>query len=71
MVSLRGSVMRERWEYTWSDLDLDNGLVGDPRSPHRESIGERGARGWELITVLSVPGQPPRIVAFFKRRVVG
>lgn len=61
--------MADRWEYTWSDLDLDNGLVGDPRSPHRETIGERGARGWELVTVLNVPGTPPRVVAFFKRRV--
>jgi hypothetical protein len=61
--------MIERWEYTWSDIDLDNGLVGDPRSPNRETIGERGARGWELVTVLPVAGPPTRIVAFFKRRV--
>lgn len=62
--------MAERWEYTWADLDLENGLIGDPRSPHRETIGERGARGWEMVTVLTLPGEPtPRIVAFFKRRV--
>lgn len=61
--------MADRWEYTWSDLDLENGLVGDPRSPHRETIGERGARGWEMITVLHLSGPPPRIIAFFKRRV--
>jgi hypothetical protein len=60
----------ERWEYTWSDLDLRNGLVGDPRSPNRETIGERGARGWEMVTVLTVPDDPTtRYVAFFKRRV--
>jgi len=60
----------DRWEYTWSDLDVENGLVGDPRSPHRETIGERGARGWELVTVVGVPGvNPTRVLAFFKRRL--
>lgn len=61
--------MRERWEYTWSELDLENGLVGDPRSPHRETINERGTRGWEMVSVISPPGQGPgRVVVFFKRR---
>jgi len=64
--------VNERWEYTWSDLDLENGLVGDPRSPHRETISERGARGWELVNVICLSSQDsgdrPRIVAFFKRR---
>lgn len=63
--------MRERWEYTWSDLDLENGLVGDPRSPHRETINERGARGWEMVSVVCLPDQTPcRVVVFFKRRTV-
>lgn len=63
--------MTERWEVTWSELDLANGLVGDPRSPHRETINERGQRGWELVTVICVPDSSPcRVVAFFKRRVV-
>lgn len=62
--------MAERWEYTWADIDLENGLVGDPRSPHRETIGERGSRGWEMVTVLTLPAEPrPRVVVFFKRRV--
>jgi hypothetical protein len=61
----------ERWEHTWADLDLETGLVGDPRSPSRETIGERGARGWEMVTVLAIPGtSSPRIVVFFKRRAV-
>ncbi|MGH2457327.1 MAG: hypothetical protein ACRDIY_00490 [Chloroflexota bacterium] len=60
--------MRERWEYTWSDLDLENGLVGDPRSPHRETINERGSRGWEMVSVICIPGQTPcRVIVFFKR----
>lgn len=62
--------MADRWEYTWGDLDLENGLVGDPLSPHRETIAERGARGWEMISVLNLPGPPPRVIVFFKRRVV-
>ncbi len=61
--------MREAWEYTWSDLDLENGLVGDPRSPHRETINERGARGWEMVGVICIADQTPRrVIAFFKRR---
>jgi hypothetical protein len=62
--------MAERWEYTWADLDLENGLIGDPRSPQRETVSERGFRGWELVSVLSLPGpEGPRVIAFFKRRV--
>lgn len=60
----------DRWEYTWCELDLENGLVGDPRSPTRETIGERGARGWELVTVLNLSDNAShRYVAFFKPRV--
>jgi hypothetical protein len=63
--------MTDRWEYNWCDLDLENGLVGDPRSPNRETIAERGSRGWEMVTILSIPDSvQPRFVVFFKRRVV-
>ncbi len=63
--------MVDQWEYTWADLDLENGLIGDPRSPQRETISERGARGWEMVTVLALPSSDgTRVVAFFKRRVV-
>ncbi len=61
--------MTDRWEFTWSELDLENGLVGDPRSPHRETINERGARGWELVSVVCLPNHAHhRVIAFFKRR---
>jgi hypothetical protein len=61
--------MVEHWEFTWCDLDLENGLVGDPRSPHRETINERGARGWEMVSVISLPDRvPPRVIVFFKRK---
>jgi hypothetical protein len=60
----------DHWEFTWCDIDLENGLVGDPRSPARETMGERGARGWEMVTVLDHSGSGVRrFVAFFKRRV--
>jgi hypothetical protein len=62
--------MPDRWEFTWCDLDLENGLVGDPMSPVRDTVGERGARGWETVTVLDLSGiGVRRYVAFFKRRV--
>jgi hypothetical protein len=62
--------MVERWEYTWAELDLENGLIGDPRSPSRETISERGNRGWELVTALNLgTTEVPRVVVFFKRRV--
>jgi len=59
-----------RWEYTWTDLDIETGLVGDPHSPSRETINERGARGWELVSVIVLPnGEEPRVIVFFKRPV--
>lgn len=62
--------MADQWEYTWAELDLANGLVGDPRSPHRETIAERGSRGWEMVTVLCLPDSTPcRTIVFLKRRV--
>ncbi len=62
--------MVDRWEYSWAQLDLENGLVGDPKSPSRETVSERGARGWEMVTVLAVgPPEALRYIAFFKRRV--
>jgi hypothetical protein len=75
-VPLRGSqrtgddfAVVDRWEYNWADLDLENGLIGDPRSPRRETISERGARGWEMVGVITLPGgDNPRVIAFFKRR---
>ena len=62
--------MVDRWEYTWAPLDLENGPVGDPKSPSRETVSERGARGWEMVTVLAVgSADVQRFIAFFKRRV--
>ncbi len=63
--------MRERWEFNWAELDIRNGLIGDPNSPHRETINERGARGWELVAVVDngEVGPGRRYLAFFKRRV--
>ena len=60
-----------RWKYTWAELDLATGLVGDPDSPVRETINERGARGWELVSVVSNGEEGPnrRYIAFFKRPV--
>ena len=58
------------WTYTWQPLDLETGLVGDPRNPRRETINEMGARGWELVSVVAVPadgGQSSTCFAFFKR----
>jgi len=60
----------DRWEYSWCEIDLENGLVGDPRSPRRETINERGSRGWEMVNVVCIPdGSPCRVFVFFKRRV--
>jgi len=61
----------ERWEFNWAELDVRNGLIGDPAFPHRETINERGARGWELVSVvIDEPEQGGRrYLAFFKRRV--
>lgn len=63
--------MREKWEYQWANLELQTGLVGDPRNPRRETINERGNRGWELVSVVSngEKGEDRMYVAFFKRPV--
>lgn len=61
--------MADRWEYSWCEMDLTNGLIGDPRSPHRETINERGARGWEMVSVVCIPDSTScRVFVFFKRR---
>ncbi len=60
----------DRWEYSWAMIELENGQVGDPNAPLRETINERGWRGWELVSVLDngETGPNRRYTAFFKRK---
>ncbi|MBI3977565.1 MAG: DUF4177 domain-containing protein [Chloroflexi bacterium] len=59
----------QRWQYTWAYLDVATGLIGDPAAPSRETVNERGLRGWELVSVVSngEVGERRTYIAFFKR----
>lgn len=60
----------DRWEYSWAVIEIENGLVGDSNSPRRETINERGWRGWELVSVIDngEQGEARKYLGFFKRR---